>query len=60
MLMDSLKDDPDSDFSKFWLNKYNMLGLMTTAQFLIHRSRVGLNKLVYIIVSFATAFKNKK
>ena len=37
-----------------------MLGLMATAQFLIHRSRVFFNKLVYLIVSFATAFKNKK
>ena len=60
MLIDSLKDEQDSDFWKFWLNKYNTLGIMTTAHFLIHRSRVFFNKLVYLIVSFATAFKNKK
>lgn len=37
-----------------------MLGLLTFAHFAIHRTRVLLNKLVYLIVSFATAFKNTK
>lgn len=59
-IIDALKEEEDSEFWKFWLNKFNMLGLLATSHFLIHRTRVFLNKLVYIIVSFATAFKNKK
>ena len=37
-----------------------MLGALVFAHFFIHRCRVAFNKLVYIIVSFLTAFKNKK
>ena len=60
LIIDNLKDEKQSDFWKFWLHKYGILGVLAFAQFAIHRSRVFLNKLVYIVVSFATAFKNTK
>lgn len=53
-----MKDDPD--FWMFWVHKYGMLGLLVFAHFVIHRGRVLFNKLVYLVVSFITAFKNKK
>jgi hypothetical protein len=37
-----------------------MLGMIAFTHFLIHRIRVFLNKLVYIVISIATAFKNTK
>ena len=56
--IDTLEDE--KDFGRWWLHRYNLLGVLVFAQFLIHRSRVFFNKLVYIVVSFLTAFKNKK
>jgi len=53
-----MKDD--EDFFKFWIHKYGMLGVLAFAHFFIHRCRVFVNKFTYIIVSFATGFKNKK
>ena len=50
----------EDDFWMFWVHKFSLLGLLVFAQFVIHRCRVAMNKLVYIIVSFITAFKNKK
>lgn len=52
--------DYDSDFYSFWLNRYNILGFLVFSHFLIHRCRVLVNKITYLLVSFLTAFKNKK
>ena len=60
LIVDNFKNESDSEFWKFWLFKYGILGLLVFAHFAIHRSRVFLNKLVYLVVSFATAFKNTK
>ena len=57
-LINALKEEPD--FWDFWVHKFGFLGVLVFAQFIIHRARVFANKLVYIIVSFLTAFKNKK
>jgi len=43
-----------------WIHKYGILGLLVFAHFVIHRGRVLLNKIVYVVVSIGTAFKNKK
>jgi hypothetical protein len=53
-----MKEDPN--FFEFWLHRYNLLGVLVFAQFLIHRCRIFINKVVYLAVSFLTAFKNKK
>jgi len=50
----------EADFWKFWLHRYNLLGMLVFAQFFIHRCRIFSNKFVYLVVSFSTAFKNKK
>ena len=52
--------DYESDFYSFWLHRYNLPGLLVFSHFLIHRLRVLLNKVTYLLVSFLTAFKNKK
>mmetsp|Transcript_21730 Transcript_21730/g.26786 ORF Transcript_21730/g.26786 Transcript_21730/m.26786 type:complete len:84 (+) Transcript_21730:1791-2042(+) len=56
--IDAMKEDVD--FWSFWVHKYSLLGVLVFAQFLINRARIFFNKLVYLIVSFLTAFKNKK
>ena len=58
IVMDTMKDD--EDFWKFWLHKFGILGMLCFAHFFVHRCRVLINKLTYIIVSIGTAFKNKK
>ena len=58
MTFENMKEE--DDFWVFWVHRFSLLGLLVFAQFFIHRCRVAINKLVYIIVSFITAFKNKK
>ena len=53
-----MKDD--EDFWKFWLHKFGILGMLCFAHFFIHRCRIFINKMTYVIVSIGTAFKNKK
>ena len=53
-----MKDN--EDYREFWLLRFNILGMHCFAQFFIHRFRILLNKLTYIIISIGTAFKNKK
>ena len=53
-----MKDN--EDYREFWLLRFNILGMHCFAQFFIHRCRILLNKLTYIIISIGTAFKNKK
>ena len=48
-IIEAIKDEDDHEFRKFWLNKYGLVGLLATSHFLIHRGRVFLNKLVYIL-----------
>ena len=50
----------DTDFWALGLHQFGLPGLLVTSQFVIHRGRVLIRKLVYLGVSFATAFKNKK
>ena len=57
-IIDAMKDD--EGYWKIWVNKFGILGAMTFTSFLIHRGRVFVNKVTYIAVSVATAFKNKK
>lgn len=56
--MDNMRDS--EQFWKVWVHKYNILGMLVFSHFLIHRCRVLVNKLTYLLVSFLTAFKNKK
>lgn len=55
----TMKEEPDF-FNEVFVHKYGILGLLVFSHFVISRSRVLLNKLVYVVVSLATAFKNKK
>ena len=57
-IVDAMKDD--EGYGKIWVNKFGILGAMAFTSFLIHRGRVFVNKVTYIVVSVATAFKNKK
>lgn len=50
----------EQDFWKWWVHRYNFIGVLVFTHFLIHRLRVFFNKVVYVGVSFLTAFKNKK
>jgi hypothetical protein len=50
----------ESGFWKFWLFRYNLLGMLFFGQIFIHRCRIFVNKVIYLVVSFVTAFKNKK
>ncbi len=50
----------NEDVLKVWILRYNILGFLLLAHFLIHRCRVLVNKLTYLLVSFLTAFKNRK
>ena len=56
--LDAMKEE--KNFWMLWVHRYSILGVLVFAQFVIHRGRVLINKLVYLVVSFFTAFKNKK
>lgn len=58
VVIEEMKDEPD--FWRWWIHRFNFLGVLVFTHFLIHRCRVFFNKVVYIGVSFLTAFKNKK
>lgn len=58
LVIDLMKEE--EDFWRWWLHRYSILGALVFSHFLIHRCRVLFNKVVYIVVSFLTAFKNKK
>ena len=58
IVIEQMKEE--EDFWRWWIHRFSILGVLVFSHFLIHRCRVFFNKVVYIGVSFLTAFKNKK